>query len=60
MLALRVLLEGAEGPNTELIWLLYAGLAFFFLVIVVGWLTSGGKKDQAEDAEEASKSKARK
>lgn len=30
----------AEGPNTELAWLLYAGLGFFLFVILTGWLTS--------------------
>ena len=34
-----ILLQEA-GPNTELSWLLYLFLAFFFLMVIVGWLTS--------------------
>jgi hypothetical protein len=47
----------AEGPNTELLWLLYAGLAFLLLVIVVGWLTNTGKQEQVEVRHEAPKSR---
>ncbi len=60
MLALRLLAEGAEGPNTELVWLLYAGLAFLFLVIVAGWLTSPKEQKQVEAAHEAPKSRRKK
>ena len=35
MLALRLLSEGGEGPNTELQWFLMLGLALFFLVVIV-------------------------
>ena len=56
MLALRVLSEGAEGPNTELQWLLLAGIAFFFLIIAVGWWTSSIKQEQVEVQHEAMKS----
>lgn len=45
----------AEGPNTELLWLLYAGLAFFFLVIVIGWLSSLRKRDLSKVKVEAAK-----
>ncbi|HRQ24556.1 MAG TPA: helix-hairpin-helix domain-containing protein [Anaerolineales bacterium] len=45
----------AEGPNTGLLWLLYAGLAFLLLVIVVGWLTSPVKREQVGVRHEASK-----
>lgn len=38
------LLEEA-GPNTELAGVLYLLLGFFFLVIVVGWLTSRGNQE---------------
>lgn len=38
MYALRFLAE--EGPNTELSWLLLIVLGVFFLIIIVGWLTS--------------------
>lgn len=27
-------------PNTELSWLLYAALGFFFLMVVIGWYVS--------------------
>ena len=60
MLALRLLSEGGGGPNTELLWIVYAGVAFFFLVIAVGWLTSGGKQEHAEVEDEASKPAGRK
>ena len=33
-----------EGPNTELAWLLWAALGFFALMVVIGWLSSLGKK----------------
>jgi hypothetical protein len=32
-----------EIPNTELGWLLYVALGFFFLMVVVGWLASRKK-----------------
>jgi len=32
-------LVAQEGPNTELAWILWIGLGFFFLMIVVGWLS---------------------
>ena len=28
------------GPDTSLAWVLWMGLAFFFLMVVVGWLAS--------------------
>jgi uncharacterized membrane protein len=46
MYAIRFLAE--EGPNTELSWLLFIALAFFLLMIIVGWLTSGRGAEQAE------------
>jgi hypothetical protein len=52
MLAVRLL---AEGPNTELLWLVYAGVAFFFLVILFGWWGSSKKQEQVEVKEEAAK-----
>jgi hypothetical protein len=56
MLALRLLSEGGEGPDTSLMILLFVGMAFFFLMIIVGWLTSGRKQDQAEVMQDAKKS----
>ena len=41
------------GPNTELAWLLFAALGFFFLMVVVGWWTSlrnGGKPESRHEA----------
>jgi hypothetical protein len=43
MLAIQLLSEGGGGPDTALLWILYTGMAFFFLVIIIGWLTSGKK-----------------
>lgn len=57
MLALRLLSEGGEGPNAELLWLLYAGLAFFLLAILVGWWSSVRKQSQREVKHEVLKSK---
>lgn len=42
-----ILLEEA-GPNTELNWLLLLFLAFFFLMVIVGWLTSRGGTNPSE------------
>ena len=56
MLALRLLSEGGEIPDTSLTLLLFIGIAFFFLMIIVGWLTSSRKQDQAEVTNEAKKS----
>jgi hypothetical protein len=53
MLAMRFLSEGGEGPNMSLEGLLFAGIAFFLLLIIVGWLTSIRKQDQAEVTHEA-------
>lgn len=43
-----------EGPNTSLSWLLWGGLGFFFLMVVVGWLVSTqksrGKSEVQDDA----------
>jgi nucleotidyltransferase/DNA polymerase involved in DNA repair len=44
--AIHLLAE--EGPNTELAWLLYVTLGFFFLMVVIGWWTSRRKDEQAE------------
>jgi hypothetical protein len=55
MLAMRLLSEGGEGPNTELQWLLMVGIAFFFLMVIVGWWTSSRKQGQVEAGHEANK-----
>ncbi|MEW6240363.1 MAG: helix-hairpin-helix domain-containing protein [Chloroflexota bacterium] len=55
MLALHLFSE--EGPNTELGWLLWVALGFFFLMVVVGWLVSRGKAaPETGHAHEAKKS----
>lgn len=51
MYALYLLSE--EGSNTSLTWLLLIALAFFLLMIVVGWWVSRNKVKQAEAAIEA-------
>lgn len=56
MLALRLLSEGGEGPNTELQWFLMLGLALFFLVVIVGWWAGSRKQEQVEAGNEAKKS----
>lgn len=46
MNTLRILAESSEGPNTELLWLVFLGVGFFFLVIMLGWWVSSGNQDQ--------------
>ena len=46
MFALKLLSEA--GPNTELAWLLWVALGFFFLMVVVGWLVSRNRKPAPE------------
>ena len=46
MFALRFFAEGAEGPNTELLWLLGILLGFFALAVIVGWVVSARKLKQ--------------
>ena len=41
MLFMKLFSEGI--PNTELSWLLYVALGFFFLMVVIGWLVSRKK-----------------
>ena len=53
MLFLRMLSEGGGGPDTSLAGLLYAGIAFFFMIIVLGWPEGKGKQDQAAGPREA-------
>lgn len=56
MLALSLLSEGGKSPDTSLMFLFLIVIAFFFLMITAGWLTSNGKQDQTETAHEAKKS----
>lgn len=46
MLFMKLLSE--EGPNTELAPLLWWVLGFFFLMVVIGWLSSRSKKPVEE------------
>lgn len=48
MLAMKLLEEA--GPNTELSWLLFVVLGFFFLMVIVGWWVSTRKEEQPEVA----------
>jgi hypothetical protein len=48
MLALQIFAEGAEGPNTELLNILFLLLALFGLAIIVGWWKSLRKSEQVE------------
>lgn len=48
MFMLRLLSEGGEGPNTELLWVLYTGMSFFFLVIAAGWWSASRKPAEPE------------
>ena len=51
MLALQILSEG--GPDSSLSGLLLLVLGFFFLIVVVGWLTSLNKVSKPEVQHEA-------
>ena len=51
MYALYLLSE--EGPNTSLTWLLLVALAFFSLMVIVGWWVSRNKGSQPEVQHEA-------
>ena len=55
MYIMSLLSEGGEIPNTSLQGGLLAGVAFFLLVVIVGWLTSGRKQDQPEVKHETGK-----
>ena len=57
MFVLRLLSEGGEGPNMELQWLLYAGIAFFLMIIILGWPEGNRKQEQPEGSHEALKGK---
>jgi|GEM_PF-1957824 len=46
MHVLQLLSQGAEGVNTELVALLYAGMAFFFAVIAAGWFSAARQKPE--------------
>jgi hypothetical protein len=54
MLALRLMEEGA---NTDLSWLLLIGMAFFVLIVIVGWLVS---RQQGQPASASASNKPRK
>ncbi len=53
MFSIGVLSEGAGGGQTELLWLLYAGIALFLLLVAVGWWSGSGKQNQVEAGHEA-------
>jgi len=46
MFVVRLFTE--EGPNTELAFLLWWVLGFFFLIVIIGWLVSRNKKPVVE------------
>jgi hypothetical protein len=51
MFAIKLLEEA--GPNTELSWLLFLLLGFFFLMVIVGWWVSSRKGQQVDAPQEA-------
>ncbi|MBI5963606.1 MAG: hypothetical protein HY863_09050 [Chloroflexi bacterium] len=57
MFMLHLLSEGRETPNTSLQGLLFVGIAFFLLMVVVGWLAGSRKQNQPEVTHEAKKTK---
>lgn len=50
MLAIKLLEEA--GPNTEMSWLLFVVLGFFFLMVIVGWWVSSRRGAQPEAVHE--------
>ena len=46
MMAMKLLEEA--GPNTELSWLLFVFLGFFFLMVIVGWWVSSRRRSGNE------------
>jgi hypothetical protein len=46
-----------EGANTDLSWLLLIGMAFFVLIVIVGWLVS---RQQGQPASASASNKPRK
>ena len=60
MFALRLLSEGGEGPNTELLWVLGILLGILVLAIIFGWVSSLRKPKQVEAEIEALPSPAKK
>jgi hypothetical protein len=48
MFALRLLSEGGEGPDATLTWMLVVALAFFLLMVIVGWWVNKNRKPEAE------------
>jgi large subunit ribosomal protein L17 len=52
-----ILLSEGSGPDTSLSWLLWVALGFFFLMVVVGWLTSRNKGSQPAVQPEAHEEK---
>ena len=50
MFAIRLLEEGTTQSNVT--WLLWVALGFFAVIVVVGWLVSRNKKQEAEPVHE--------
>ncbi len=55
---LFALLLAEEGPKTDLAWLLYVALAFFFLMVLIGWLVSRREQTMSPALSEATASTA--
>jgi hypothetical protein len=53
MFTLSLLSEGGESPDTTLLWMLIVALAFFVLMVIIGWWVSRNKKPEAEVQHEA-------
>jgi hypothetical protein len=56
MLALWLIAEAAEGPNTELAWLVLVVMGFLLAAVAAGWLSRLGAGDQAKGGNEAESS----
>jgi hypothetical protein len=48
MFELRLLSEGGESPDTTLQWMSVVALAFFLLMVIVGWWVSSKKQNRPE------------
>ena len=48
---LAVLLWEAEHGGNDITWMLWVALGFFALIVLIGWLSSRGRKANPADQE---------
>ena len=61
MFALYLFSQAAEGgPDPALSWIFFIGLGLFFLMIVIGWVTSSVQQNQQNARNETPNSRGHK